>query len=43
MKAHERIEMLTDQDSFRELNAGILSLDPLNFPGYEKKLADNEE
>lgn len=43
MKAHERIEMLTDQDSFRELNAGMVSLDPLNFPGYEKKLADNEE
>lgn len=43
MKAHERIEMLTDQDSFRELNAGLVSLDPLNFPGYEKKLAENEE
>ena len=38
MKARQRIHMLADRDSFRELFGGRSAADPLLFPGYRKKL-----
>ena len=38
MKARQRIKLVTDKESFRELFADIRSCDPLDFPGYTKKL-----
>ena len=38
MKARQRIKMVTDKGSFKELFADIQSGDPLNFPGYAEKL-----
>ncbi len=37
MKARQRIQMLSDPDSFRELYGGLQSKNPLNFPGYRSK------
>ena len=37
--ARERIHMLVDADSFRELFTGLKSVNPLAFPGYDEKLA----
>ena len=38
MKARQRIRMITDTGSFRELYANMLSDNPLGFPGYENKV-----
>lgn len=38
MKARQRIHMLTDNNTFRELFGNMKSFDPLEFPGYERKL-----
>ncbi len=38
MRARERIELVTDKKSFRELYADMTSEDLLQFPDYEKKL-----
>ena len=38
MKARQRINMVTDKGSFRELFPGIKSENPLQFPGYTEKL-----
>ena len=38
MNARQRINLLTDKDSFREFYTGIRSADPLGFPGYKEKL-----
>ena len=48
MKARQRIHMITDKDSFREMYSDIKSDNPLHFPGYKDKLeavraASNEE
>lgn len=37
MKARQRIQMIADRGSFRELFAGIQAENPLNFPGYQEK------
>jgi acetyl-CoA carboxylase carboxyl transferase subunit beta len=37
--APERIELLTDEDSFEEWDANLAPRDPLHFPGYENKIA----
>ena len=37
MKARQRIQMIVDRDSFRELFADVKSGNPLNFPGYQEK------
>ncbi len=37
MKARQRIKMLVDKDSFRELFAEMKAGNPLNFPGYKEK------
>lgn len=39
ISALERLNLITDPDSFTELFTGIASTDPLNFPGYPDKLA----
>ena len=38
MKARQRIKLITDKDSFRELFSEIRSGDPLDFPGYTEKV-----
>ncbi len=38
MTARQRIQYLVDEGSFQERDAGIVSSNVLNFPGYEKKL-----
>lgn len=38
MNARQRIEFLTDQDSFQELFSDLVGKDLLGFPGYAKKL-----
>jgi len=39
----ERLELIGDSRSFREMNATFRSKNPLNFPGYEKKLEGNRK
>ena len=44
--AYERINMLLDKDTFRELDADMLSADPLDFKGpktYKDKLAQDQQ
>ena len=36
--AKRRVRLTVDKDSFKELGSGIVSKDPLDFPGYEEKL-----
>lgn len=43
LNARERIELIMDTGTFREINANLLSVNPLEFPGYEQKLADSQE
>ncbi len=38
MNARQRINMIADKGSFEEMNADMISPNPLNFPGYEKKI-----
>lgn len=38
MKARQRIRLIMDKDSFRELFSDIRSCNPLNFPGYTEKV-----
>ncbi|MBQ8831204.1 MAG: acetyl-CoA carboxylase carboxyl transferase subunit beta [Oscillospiraceae bacterium] len=38
MKARQRIRMIADKGSFRELFSGVKSDNPLNFPGYKDKV-----
>ena len=37
--ARQRIRFLADEGSFQEMFSDIISVDPLKFPGYTKKLA----
>ena len=41
MPPMERLELIGDSKSFREMHAGFRTKNPLNFPGYEKKLDGN--
>ncbi|OCA91368.1 acetyl-CoA carboxylase subunit beta [Bacillus sp. FJAT-27225] len=38
MNARERIQSFLDEGSFEELDAGMISVNPLNFPDYVEKL-----
>ncbi len=38
MKARQRIQMVADKDSFRELYSALKADNPLNFPGYREKV-----
>ena len=41
--AHERIDLICDKDTFIEFNKCLESKNPLNFPGYNKKLKISKE
>lgn len=43
MNAKQRIESLMDEQSFEEFNQGMLSENPLGFPGYLEKLEKDRE
>ena len=43
LSAWERINLICDQGSFKELYVGIKSKDPLQFPEYEQKLEQNRQ
>lgn len=38
MSARERLDITVDPESFEEVDAGLISLDPLNFDGYPAKI-----
>ena len=38
--AYYRLSLVLDKGSFRELDAGITSSNPLSFPGYDRKLEE---
>ncbi len=39
VSARDRIKMIVDDGQFRELDGNLVSTDPLDFPGYQDKLA----
>jgi acetyl-CoA carboxylase carboxyl transferase subunit beta len=39
----ERLDLTVDKGSFYELDANLTSLNPIEFPGYEKKIANLSE
>jgi acetyl-CoA carboxylase carboxyl transferase subunit beta len=43
MTAKERLDSILDEDSFEELNAEMVSANPLAFPGYLEKLQKDQE
>ncbi len=43
MRAGERLSLILDEESFRELFSTVRGRNPLRFPGYEKKLAEFRE
>jgi acetyl-CoA carboxylase carboxyl transferase subunit beta len=43
MSARERIELIMDTGTFAEINTELSTLNPLNFEGYEQKLAADRE
>lgn len=38
VSAKERIELICDDDSFKEMDEGLKTKNPIKFPGYRKKL-----
>jgi len=42
MNARERVELVMDTGTFKEINAEIKSVNPLDFHEYETKIADNQ-
>lgn len=43
MNSKERLASFIDQNSFEELNAGMLSENPLNFPNYLEKIEEDRK
>mgnify|MGYP001045683665 FL=1 len=43
LSARERIELIMDTGTFVEINADLITLNPLEFEGYEQKLAADRE
>lgn len=41
--AYRRLSQILDSENFRELNEGLPSSDPLNFPGYKEKLENAQQ
>ena len=39
LRAHERIALVADEGSFEEMNNGLVSGNPLDYPEYERKIA----
>lgn len=42
LSAYSRIEAISDEGTFNEFDKGMTSANPLNFPGYEEKLAKDQ-
>ncbi|MCL1866132.1 MAG: acetyl-CoA carboxylase, carboxyltransferase subunit beta [Oscillospiraceae bacterium] len=36
----ERLSVTADNDSFREFDSGMISVNPIGFPGYEEKISE---
>lgn len=43
LNPRERIEYLVDKNTFEEFDENITSINPLNFPDYDKKIDNNKE
>lgn len=43
MNARERIELIMDTGTFKEINQSLISINPLDFDGYDEKLSDSKE
>ncbi|MGC7870792.1 acetyl-CoA carboxylase, carboxyltransferase subunit beta [Desulfosporosinus sp. SYSU MS00001] len=43
ISARARLALLADENSFEEWDSEILTLDPLEFPGYDEKLLEAQE
>lgn len=43
MNSRERIEAIIDTGTFREMDRSLISVNPLNFQGYEEKVKDLRE
>ncbi|SDN55618.1 acetyl-CoA carboxylase, carboxyltransferase subunit beta [Alkalicoccus daliensis] len=43
LTAGERLHCTIDEESFEEFNAGMIAMDPLNFPEYKEKSAVDRE
>lgn len=43
MNSRERIELIMDTGTFKEINADLISVNPLGFVGYEEKIKANQE
>ena len=43
LRAKERLHLIVDSGTFRETNSNKKSKNPLDIPGYEKKLAQNQK
>jgi acetyl-CoA carboxylase carboxyl transferase subunit beta len=43
LSARERIHSLVETCSFEEMDAEMVSVDPLEFPGYPKKIIDHQQ
>jgi acetyl-CoA carboxylase carboxyl transferase subunit beta len=43
MNARERIKLIVDEGTFKELDSNLLTLNPLDFPNYEDKIRQQEE
>ncbi|RNC28618.1 MAG: Acetyl-coenzyme A carboxylase carboxyl transferase subunit beta [Candidatus Dichloromethanomonas elyunquensis] len=43
MNSRERIELIMDTGTFKEINADLKTVNPLNFEGYEEKIGDNSK
>lgn len=43
LNAYERVNLICDKNTFVEFNKCMESKNPMNFPGYEKKLLSNKQ
>lgn len=43
MNSRERLELIMDTGTFKELDAGLTSVNPLEFNGYEEKIQKSKE
>lgn len=43
LSSQERLDLIIDEDSFKEINVSITSRDPLDFPQYREKLEKAKE
>ncbi len=43
MRAIDRIQMLVDSDTFKEMNGKLKTSNPIDFPGYEEKIKELSE